>query len=411
MARRLTILFLSREYPPETGGGGIGSYVAAVAPALAARGHEVHVLSCVDGQESSDYHDNGALIHRRGTVKLPRRFTWRFPATVDRLECALSCYLKAKRLGISADVVEAPDWMAEGLIFALTRGRPVVGHLHTPLRKVVEHSGGRLSWSFDLRLADRTERLAMRRSALLTSPSQLLAQDLDRDRWLGGQTPRVVRLGIDAHRWEGIPSARTSAPLVLAVGRLESRKAPDLLVEAAARLTALQDVDVVFLGREHPRAGRFSRGQLAQRAQQLDAPVRFVGPVSRDELRAWYAASRVVVVPSRYDNFPVASLEAMAAGRAVVCTTMTGTAELADGSDAITVVPSDDADALAGALRRFLTDPEFAARAGARARALVVRSCGLDRISAEREACYREAIAVWVRRGPSLYRRRLGIAK
>src|SRR5207302_4227610 len=42
----LRILFVSMEYPPETGGGGIGSYVAIIAPALVARGHEFHVLSC-----------------------------------------------------------------------------------------------------------------------------------------------------------------------------------------------------------------------------------------------------------------------------------------------------------------------------------------------------------------------------
>ena len=49
-ARRLRILFLSREYPPWTGGGGIGSYVETMAHALARRGNEVHVLSCSEGQ-------------------------------------------------------------------------------------------------------------------------------------------------------------------------------------------------------------------------------------------------------------------------------------------------------------------------------------------------------------------------
>ena len=53
-SRRLRILFLSREYPPETGGGGIGSYVHTMAHALAGRGHDVHVLSCVDGQVGED---------------------------------------------------------------------------------------------------------------------------------------------------------------------------------------------------------------------------------------------------------------------------------------------------------------------------------------------------------------------
>jgi Starch synthase catalytic domain len=48
----LRVLFVSREYPPETGGGGIGSYVEAMARALVVRGHEVHVLSCVPGRRA-----------------------------------------------------------------------------------------------------------------------------------------------------------------------------------------------------------------------------------------------------------------------------------------------------------------------------------------------------------------------
>jgi glycogen synthase len=406
----LTILFLSREYPPETGGGGIGSYVAAIAPALAARGHEVHVLSCVAGQPVSDYLDSGVWIHRRNTVRLRlRRLVWRTPATVSRLECAISCYVEANRLGVDVDVVEAPDWMAEGLMLAVAGSTPVVAHLHTPLRTIVETSAGSLPWNFDLRLADRVERLAIRRSASLTSPSRLLVGDLGRDGWLGERTPRIIRYGVDAQLWDALPSPSTTAPLVLAVGRLEARKAPDVLLEAAARLATVKGLDVVFVGREQRRAGSFSRQQLAEQARRLEAPIRFIESVPRNELRAWYAAARVVVVPSRYDNFPFVALEAMAAGRAVVCTARTGTAELADGSDAITVVPSGDADALAAAVRPFLDDPELAARAGARARDLVILSCGLDRITAEREVCYQDAIAAWVPRARSVYWWRLAL--
>ena len=47
----MRILFVSIEYPPEPPDG-IGSYVAEIGPALVARGHEVHVLSCLAGQAS-----------------------------------------------------------------------------------------------------------------------------------------------------------------------------------------------------------------------------------------------------------------------------------------------------------------------------------------------------------------------
>lgn len=317
---------------------------------------------------------------------------------MSRLECALSCWIEARTLGVRPDVVEAPDWMAEGLVFVLAGSNPVLGHLHTPLRVILAHSGWPRPWTVDTRLADLLERLAIRKSAIVTSPSHLLARDLAAHKWLGRRRPRIVRLGVDAHRWQGLPSAATTAPLVLAVGRLEPRKAPDVLLAAATRLTDVGDVDVVFLGREQPRPGALSRERLSEQARRAGTPMRFVEAVSRDELRGWYGAARVVAVPSRYDNFPFVPLEAMAAGRAVVCTTATGTAELADGGQGVTVVPSDDAAALAEALRPFLVDAELAARAGEEARE-IVRSCDLERVVAEREDCYLEAISYWQSRG------------
>jgi glycogen synthase len=61
----MRVLFVSMEYPPETSYGGIGWYIAMMARALAGRGHEVHVLSCVRGQARRDYVEGGVQVHRR----------------------------------------------------------------------------------------------------------------------------------------------------------------------------------------------------------------------------------------------------------------------------------------------------------------------------------------------------------
>jgi hypothetical protein len=70
-----------------------------------------------------------------------------------------------------------------------------------------------------------------------------------------------------------------------------------------------------------------------------------------------------------------------------------GLAELLDGSGAGTVVASRDPSELAAALRPYLDDPDRAAAAGPKARALVARFCDPDAIAAEREACYEAAIS------------------
>ena len=64
---------------------------------------------------------------------------------------------------------------------------------------------------------------------------------------------------------------------------------------------------------------------------------RFTGHIARKELLGWYARARVVVVASRFDSFSQAGLEAMAAGRPVVCLTRAGLAEIAEpGDDGLT---------------------------------------------------------------------------
>ena len=392
----LRVLLLSREYPPGTGGGGIGSYAQTIAHALARDGHEVHVLSCSEGQATDDSADGAVHLHRRGIPRLLPKVRRRFPATARRLEGAGARYREYRRLGLDFDVVEAPDWLAEGLVFALLRARPLVAHLHTPLAFVERHNPTSFRWTHDATLADRLERLAVRRADVVTSPSRLLADDLARERWLVDRETRIIRYPIDVAPWADVAPADHSPPRVLVVGRLEGRKAPEVLVQAAALLRGeLPDLDVVFIGLSSLHDGRSYRDWLVELAERRNAPCRFVDSVDRTELPAWYGSARVVALPSRYDNFPYAGLEAMAAGRPLVCTERTGAAELVAGTDAGGVVAVDDPAGLAEALRRFLLDPRLAGRAGAEARAVVERECSSERVVEQRVACYREAIERW----------------
>jgi glycogen synthase len=402
----MRILFLSTEYPPQAGGGGIASYVANVGAALARRGHEVHVLSCKRDQPAADWRDGEIHVHRRGVRRLTRldRFVWSGKARV-RVEVSLSCFRQYRRLGLNVDVVESPDWLAEGFIFALLRSKPHVGHLHTPLLVLAQHNLLPTTW--DRRFGDAIERTAMRRADVVTSPSWMLARDLAANGWLGSRSASVVRLPIDVEQWSGLPDAETSGRRVLAVGRLEPRKAPEALVEAAAILAPeIEGLEVVFVGgSNYTREGKPYRQWTEDLARKLAAPCRFIGGAARSAMADWYGSSRVAVLTARYDNFPVAGLEAMAAGRPLVCTSTTGVAELLHGGDGGTVVPPLEPAALAEGLRSYLIDAQHAGRTGRRARDVVARACAPDAIAREREGCYLDAIAEWQMRRGRRFRR------
>lgn len=379
----MRILFVSAEFPPITDG--IGAYVGSVTPALAARGHTVHVLSCVDGQEHSDEVQDGVHVHRRGLMRLRGldRLMPRPPVT-ERVRQAITCWIERRRLGEPFDVIEVPDWLAEGL---LLRGTPMIAHLHTPMGQATLGSG--LPVTRSVKAADWIERIAIRRARMVTAPSRMLLEHL-RDWIPDGVEERVVPYPVDLHQWEDVPPVEDGRPVILSVGRLESRKAPEVLVDAAAELP---EAEVVFVGRGYQwMDGLPYREFLERRAAAAGVSCRLLDHVARHELTHLYEQARVVAVPSRYDNFPMVALEALASGRPVVCTDATGTAEVLAGSTAGAVVPAGDAAALAAALRPFVSDAGHARAAGEEGRRLVAERCSPEHIAELREQCYSDVL-------------------
>lgn len=375
------------------GGGGIGTYTALTAAALARRGHDVHVLSCIPGQAASDVRDQDVHVHRRGHVRIRglARIT-RAPSAAFRIAHAATTLKEARRLG-RFDVVEAPDYVAEGLGVGLGGRTPLVCQLHGPRRVLLRAAGEPSRWN--ARASDAVERLAVRRADVVTSPSQLLIRLLAADDWLGSAEVRVVRSPVDLDAWRDVPPVADTPARLLVVGRLDATKAPEVVVDAASLITPeIPELEVVFVGSSNGmREGVAYATWVARRAEVLGVRARFVGRTSRSTVAELLGGTRVVAVCSRFDNFPLAALEALAAGRPVVCTEATGTSELLEDTRAGRVVAVDDPQATADALRLYLTDVTAAAAAGLEARAVVEQHCSPPGVAAQREACYHDAIA------------------
>ena len=378
---------MSQEYPPITVGG-IGSYVASTASRLARRGHDVHVLSCVRRQHTSDAVRDGVHVHLRGSGPGPLGDLLSRSASGARLMTALSVRRQVRRLGLRPDIVEAPEYMAESLL--LPRSLPVVVTLHSPIGLVTRESGASLG--LDGRLADQLEARAARRARVMTSPSSLLADDLAVSGWTGGAPVVIVPTAIDLEAWPDPVDPAPTVPLVLAVGRSEERKGALVLLDAAALLHQdVPDLQVVLVGRAGPGVeGQAYLDQVRQRIQELGSWCRLVDGVPRPELPQWYASARVVALASRFDNYPMTALEAMACGRPVVCTITTGVAPVIARLRAEAVVPPDNPAALAAALEPYLVDRGLADRIGRQSRERVVALN--DEAMAGREAAYASAV-------------------
>jgi glycosyltransferase involved in cell wall biosynthesis len=392
VAPAVKILFVTMEYPPDTGIGGIAYNIGGMAPAMVELGHEVHVLSCWPDQETRDVDDRGVQVHRRPRVRVPglRRVLPGANAP-KRVEAVISAWREARKLDLHPDVVNIPDWMGEGLAFTFVPGLPTVSYLHTPLRLITEHNQRELGWPG--KLADKLERTAVRRSTIVTSTSQLLADDLIELGWLGRDEVRVIPAPLDVERFAGVAPVRETGPVVLVIGRVEPRKAPEVVVRAVARLAEeIPDVELVLVGGSGGELhGRPYREEVAAEAERLGVRLTLVDHADRDEVLAWYGRSRVVAVPSHFESFSITAVEAAACRRPVICSTRVGAREVL-GDDPALTVPVGDVDALVDRLRPFLLDAELAARTGDRLHDAVEERCAPVRVAARRVEVYEEAI-------------------
>jgi glycosyltransferase involved in cell wall biosynthesis len=146
-----------------------------------------------------------------------------------------------------------------------------------------------------------------------------------------------------------------NAQIVLYLGRLVSKKSPDLLLEAFAqyRQKSSGSAMLVLAG---PDEDDGYRRQLVARARQLGlaGQVLFTGPLYSDAKWAAYRDADVFVLPSQNENFGNTAAEAVACGTPVLLTDRCGVAALV-GDRAGLVVPYS-LEALTAGLKRLLND-------------------------------------------------------
>lgn len=210
----------------------------------------------------------------------------------------------------------------------------------------------------------------------------------------------VIPNGIDYARFatpiEPLTEPRADGPSVLFVGRFEKRKGLTYLLRAWPIVRReLPSARLVVVG----GGGRRLESYRRYAAKRGWSEVCFLGHVSADELVRSYQTADVFCAPSTgQESFGIVLLEAMAAGRPVVATSVGAVAEVVVDGETGLLVPYDASaprafeETLADALNAVVADPERAAAMGRAGRQRAVEHFGWDAIAERTVEVYRSVL-------------------
>ncbi|MWD30016.1 glycosyltransferase [Aquicoccus sp. SCR17] len=376
MTRPGPIAYLTGEYPRAT-----DTFIQREVAALRALGWEV--VTCSIRRTGAEHHtgpeqrDEAArTFHVLEATARPATFLRALGHALRRPARLLGALRLAWRMspgGVRAHLYQL-IYLAEAIVLAHELGRRGVRHLHNHIAKssgTVALLASRVSgiphsftlhgpdiffeplhWRLDVKVAEAAFVACI--SEFCRSQAMAFS---DRRHW--GRL-HVVHCGVEPDRY-GPPGA--TAPRLLFVGRLAAVKGLPVLFEALEMLRSeVPGLEVVLVGDGPDRA-----------ALEREAPegVSFAGYRSQDEVAEMLRGVQALVLPSFAEGVPVVLMEAMATGLPVIATRIAGIPELVEDGVSGLLVPPGDAAALAGAIRRVLSDEMLRSDMGAAGQAKV----------------------------------------
>ncbi|HKG15712.1 MAG TPA: glycosyltransferase [Pyrinomonadaceae bacterium] len=251
----------------------------------------------------------------------------------------------------------------------------------------------------------RVHRRALSNVSRVIAVSDAVARSLREQAIFNPDKIRVVANGVDLRRFEEARAlfereeaerGTTHTPLrVGIVGELSEVKGQEEFVRAAALLGKEFGASVEFLvvGEDDSRSGAYGA-----RIEKLVAELRLTGSVRllgrREDIAPLIASLDVLVSASRTEAFGMVLVEAAACGVPVVATATEGAREIVSDGATGSLVPIGDAGALASAVAALLRDEGLRRSLGLRARESARARFGLERMAAETERVYAEALGV-----------------
>jgi glycosyltransferase involved in cell wall biosynthesis len=345
-------------FPPHIGGE--ETYVYSLSRELAARGHEVTVLTSLESGLCKNENISGVKIHRiKVLMKVYNNPV--APSLFAKLiqEDAKNCVLHAHQYPIFFSDVSA--------FVSLTRHIPFILHVHVIPEPKSFSSSIPLTLYYKL-----LWKLTLKPTCRIIVPS-FAYRKLLLNLGVAAKKIRVVPYAIDTYKFhpknDGSNFKKKVAcegfKIILTVGRLNYQKGLHVLIKALPLIkNQFKDIKLIIVGEGEERK---HLQDLTMRLN-VDENVVFTGALHNDELPQAYACADVFVLPSFFESFGITFLEAQATGKPIVGTNVGGVPEAVLNRESGLLIEPGNVKDLAQAVITILSDREMAKRMGERGR-------------------------------------------
>lgn len=164
--------------------------------------------------------------------------------------------------------------------------------------------------------------------------------------------------------------------VIVFAGRIQPLKSPDVLVEMIGVMVARAKAaassgqpsapvpTLVIIGGPSGRPSALTELKVLAKLLEIEKYIKFVSPVGRADLAAWFRVADVVAVPSRNESFGLVALEAQACGTPVVAAAVGGLQTAVAHAESGILVPSHEPEEWADVMASVLQDPQGLRRLG-----------------------------------------------
>ena len=338
MGESLKLLYISARYPPFVGGTEI--HTAEVARRMAARGHDVTVLTTVfEPMPVGEQTIEGVRVNK--VRAWPADFDFYFAPALYR-------FIKRD----SWDIVHCQGY------HTLVAPTAMAAAIRAHQRFVVTfHSGGHSSMlRRSLRpIQQRILRPMLQRAERLIGVSQFETDFFRRRLHLPADHFTTITNGVSADFFEVSNEPATSRRVICSVGRLERYKGHHRIIEILPQLRKLVPDVMLYIVGDGPYRAQLEA--LVDRLQVNDI-VEFVSidPTERRRMAELFRSAHLIALLSDYESQGVVGLEAIAVGRPLLVADGTALAELGRYGEVSVVPPNVDKYSLAELIARKLRE-------------------------------------------------------